>query len=157
MTQPSQDPIGAADPNIDADTASAIARLTEQIAGVRESIAALDRLLTSRINAQADKVGLALTASDKAVLKAETANEKRFDSVNEFRATLSDQSKTFVDRREHSAEIAAIDERARRTDEALKTMLVWQGNITGRLAILGAAFAVLMTVVVFAANYITGR
>jgi hypothetical protein len=155
LTQPAQDPIGVSDPNIDADTASAIARLAEQMVAVRASIEALDRLVTLQIAAQADKVGLALTAADKAVLKAETANEKRFDSVNEFRMTLSDQSKTFVDRREHAAEMAAVDERVRRTDEALKTMLVWQGNITGRFAVLGAVFAVVMTLVVFAANYAT--
>lgn len=39
-------------------------------------------------------------AQEKAVAKAETAAEKRFDSVNEFRAQLTDQANTFMPRRE---------------------------------------------------------
>jgi hypothetical protein len=47
--------------------------------------------------AEKDKqIGLALSAAEKAVTKAETATEKRFDSVNEFRQTLTDQTKTFA-------------------------------------------------------------
>ncbi len=46
---------------------------------------------------QRDKqIALALSAAEKAVTKAEAATEKRFDSVNEFRQTLSDQNKTFA-------------------------------------------------------------
>jgi hypothetical protein len=46
---------------------------------------------------QRDKqIALALSAAEKAVTKAETATEKRFDSVNEFRQTLTDQNKTFA-------------------------------------------------------------
>jgi hypothetical protein len=52
----------------------------------------LDAMLAER-----DKqISLALTAAEKAVTKAETATEKRFDSVNEFRQTLTDQTKTFA-------------------------------------------------------------
>lgn len=46
---------------------------------------------------QRDKqIALALSAAEKAVTKAEAATEKRFDSVNEFRQTLTDQNKTFA-------------------------------------------------------------
>lgn len=41
-------------------------------------------------------VAAALAAAEKAVLKAENANEKRFENVNEFRQTLSDQQKLFA-------------------------------------------------------------
>ncbi len=37
-------------------------------------------------------------AQKDAVEKADRANEKRFDSVNEFRNTLKDQSATFADK-----------------------------------------------------------
>lgn len=40
----------------------------------------------------------ALASSEKAIMKAETAADKRFDSVNEFRATLTDQASRFVTR-----------------------------------------------------------
>lgn len=42
------------------------------------------------------------TDSEKAVEKANIANDKRFESVNEFRATLSDQQKDFLTRNEYS-------------------------------------------------------
>jgi hypothetical protein len=65
---------------------------------ISERIDALDRLFTSQLGAQDEKVQLALTAADKALMKAEAATEKRFEGVNEFRATLSDQAATFVTR-----------------------------------------------------------
>jgi hypothetical protein len=45
----------------------------------------------------------AILAAKEAVSKAETATEKRFESVNEFRQTLSDQAKNFVSRIEYDA------------------------------------------------------
>ncbi|GAB3959676.1 hypothetical protein [Micromonospora vulcania] len=72
---------------------------------MEQSLNALERLvdaklanLDTKIAAQAAQVGLALRSADKAVTKAETATEKRFESVNEFRQTLSDQTKTFIAR-----------------------------------------------------------
>jgi hypothetical protein len=46
---------------------------------------------------------VALAASEKAILKAETATEKRFEAVNEFRQTLSDQAAQFMTRAEAEA------------------------------------------------------
>lgn len=45
----------------------------------------------------------ALTAAKEAVVKAENASEKRFEGVNEFRQTLSDQASTFISRSEFNA------------------------------------------------------
>ncbi|MBN2118518.1 MAG: hypothetical protein JW730_18235 [Anaerolineales bacterium] len=60
----------------------------------------------------------ALQAADRAVTKAEAANEKRFESVNEFRAALSDQQRSFIPRSEfqvvmegHAKLLAALAER----------------------------------------------
>lgn len=39
-------------------------------------------------------------AVEAAVKTADAANEKRLDNVNEFRATLTDQQKTFITRAE---------------------------------------------------------
>lgn len=50
----------------------------------------------------ADKaVAAALAGQKEAVIKAENASEKRFESVNEFRNTLSDQQRTFLPRNEY--------------------------------------------------------
>lgn len=52
--------------------------------------------IDQRFAASEAKVTTALTAADLATTKAETAAEKRFDSVNEFRKTLADQTNSFV-------------------------------------------------------------
>jgi histone deacetylase complex regulatory component SIN3 len=68
---------------------------------------------TQRFDAQQEAVAVAMLAQEKAVLaamaaaekavtKAEIASEKRFESVNEFRKALSDQTATFITRIEFS-------------------------------------------------------
>lgn len=54
----------------------------------------------SALNAAQTAVNAALSAAEKAVTKAEIASEKRFDNVNEFRATLADQQRTLMPRTE---------------------------------------------------------
>ena len=53
----------------------------------------------------------ALEAADKAVAKAELASEKRFDSVNEFRAQLRDQAATFIPRIEAEHRLSQLGAR----------------------------------------------
>ena len=53
-----------------------------------------------RFRAQEQAVAFALQAAEKAVTKAELAAEKRFESVNEFRNQLKDQTGTFITRNE---------------------------------------------------------
>jgi hypothetical protein len=57
------------------------------------------------------EVATALLSSENAVRKAEVAAEKRFESVNEFRAQLSDQAATFLSRNEADARISALAEK----------------------------------------------
>lgn len=64
---------------------------------------------TERFQAQREMTALALTASDRAVTKAETATEKRFDAVNEFRATLSDQARNLMPRAETELQFKSIN------------------------------------------------
>ncbi len=59
-----------------------------------------DRQYSQRFDAQEKAVAAALAAAKEAVTKAEAAAEKRFDSVNEFRNTLKDQTATFLTRGE---------------------------------------------------------
>jgi CHASE3 domain sensor protein len=54
---------------------------------------------------------VALAASEKAILKAESATERRFEAVNEFRSTLSDQATQFVTSAENDATILRISDR----------------------------------------------
>lgn len=81
--------------------------LMDRLEQLSAKVDGLDRLTEAKfvtirtlIESQADKVALALTASDKAVSKAEGANEKRFEGVNEFRGQLADQAQTLMPRTE---------------------------------------------------------
>jgi len=51
--------------------------------------------------AQEKAVLTAMAAAEKAVTKAENASEKRFESVNEFRKALTDQTATFMSKSEY--------------------------------------------------------
>lgn len=59
--------------------------------------------LDAQILAQKQAVDIALQAADRAVSKAESATEKRFDSVNEFRAALNDTARLQMPRAEIEA------------------------------------------------------
>ena len=56
-------------------------------------------------------VNAALQSAERAVGKAEIATEKRFESVNEFRAQLADQSSTLLTRTEYLAGHKALEEK----------------------------------------------
>jgi hypothetical protein len=128
--------------------------IKELIHGVREAYALRDANLQSQVDNNSKRVedihrsislsieaGLsssrevtqvAFAASEKAIFKAETANEKRFESVNEFRQTLTDQTASFMPRAQVEAllvnlndKIVAISSRMDRS-EAAKT-----GSSTG--------------------------
>lgn len=54
----------------------------------------------TRLDALDKALNAALSTSDRALLKAENANEKRFDAVNEFRAALADKDRLLMPRAE---------------------------------------------------------
>ena len=56
-------------------------------------------------------VQAALSAAKEAVNKAEDSNQRRFESVNEFRSTLSDQAQQFVSRAEITALLGGLTDR----------------------------------------------
>lgn len=60
-----------------------------------------------------------LSAAEKAVHKSETSIERRFEAVNEFRATLSDQAAHFVTR----SELEVLRQQWRESTETLAARL----------------------------------
>jgi hypothetical protein len=55
------------------------------------TFATLYKHVTMLSDASKEAVTAAMASAEKAVLKADQANEKRFDAVNEFRAAMKDQ------------------------------------------------------------------
>jgi hypothetical protein len=96
-------------------------RLEQRLHGLERLTDAKLANLTTLVDSHAERVGLALSAADKAVSKAEVATEKRFESVNEFRQTLSDQTRSFISRVEfevvRDTNAARIAELASRLDK----------------------------------------
>jgi hypothetical protein len=85
--------------------------LAQRIASLRELVDERDRRYEDRFRAMDEKTTLALASSEKAVTKAETATEKRFDSVNEFRGSLKDQAATLLPRNEADTRFKAMEEK----------------------------------------------
>lgn len=86
-------------------------------------------------------VQAALQAAEKAVTKAEVAAEKRFDSVNEFRATLQDQASTFMPRAEAEIRVSSLQDKVDLNTEFVNRT---GGENAGRLDSRAVLFGVLV-------------
>lgn len=84
----------------DQSTAAVKELLEAEICAIRKTIKESDRRYEQRFDAQEKATMVAITSAKEAVTKAETSTERRFESVNEFRAALSDQSASLVSRNE---------------------------------------------------------
>lgn len=92
-------------------------------------------------------VQTALLAAEKAVSKAEIAAEKRFDSVNEFRAQLSDQATTFMPRTEAEQRIANNTEKIDSLAARLNTITGRSGGTAANWAAFIGGSAVLVSII----------
>ena len=93
-------------------TAAAGGWTVETVRDHLESVIALhDRRYEQRFADQQQAVEAALSAAKEAVIKAETAAEKRFEGVNEFRAALGDQQRLLMPRSEADRAITALSEK----------------------------------------------
>lgn len=64
----------------------------------------------------------ALTSAEKAVGVAAASNEARFQSVNEFRKTLSDQAQNFLPRQEYATAHQALEDKVATNVNAIAAM-----------------------------------
>lgn len=81
-----------------------------------------DRQYVQRFDAQQAAVVAALAAAKEAVTKAENASDKRFESVNEFRKTLDDQTKTFLTRDAYSSAHKALEDQVAASAAAIASL-----------------------------------
>ena len=76
-----------------------------------ERYATQTKALDAAFKAAEQAVAVALANAEKATAKAEAASNARFESVNEFRKALTDQTATFIPRAEYDTAHAALAER----------------------------------------------
>lgn len=96
---------------------------------VNDKIAALEKGIDARFESVIQATSNALAAADRAVNKAESASEKRFDAVNEFRETLADQQRNLMPRSEAELLIKALNEKI---DALNATTISRQGLLIGQ-------------------------
>lgn len=113
-----------------------------------------DRRYAQRFTDLETALRAALAASEKAIGKAEIATERRFESVNEFRQTLTDQVALFMPRSEAVAlterNTERIHEQAKRVQELTDRVNRSEGRGSGFSASWGylvAAVGLIATVV----------
>jgi hypothetical protein len=75
-------------------------------------------------------IDAALKAAETAVNKAEIATEKRFEGVNEFRASLADQTRTYIPRIEYDSSHQALADRVTGQQDRLAALEL---RLTSRL------------------------
>ncbi len=105
-----------------------------------------DRFYTQRMDSQVAAVASALEAAKAAVAKAEMAAERRFESVNEFRSTLSDQQRNLMPRAEVAVLIASLDEKIRGAQRIIEALQAERAGVKGgwALAVGAVSFVVLL-------------
>lgn len=114
----------------------------------------LQRLYDTKIEAVIQEMRTQFKGSQIAIDKAETANEKRFASMNEFRGQLKDQASTFLPREEYTARHVDLENRITRL-EKYENESSGKSKITA--PIWGIAGAILTALIVAAILAFTGK
>ncbi len=89
---------------------------------------------------------------DKAVLTANMANDKRLDSVNEFRNQLNDQTRTFLTRNEFSAQHESLQKQITALTNRINLMAGRSTGISTSWSVIAAAIgagAAIVTMIYF--------
>jgi hypothetical protein len=96
-----------------------------QFINMKTLIDANDKNYNQRFDSVIEATKNALSAADRAIIKAESATEKRFESINEFRGTLADQQHTLIPRSEVEVLIQGLSNR-------IKTLETYNSENVGK-------------------------
>lgn len=127
---------------------SRLAGLEQQL---NDRFSGMEKATTAALVAAKEAVAAALEAAQKAVQKAEIAADKRFDSVNEFRGTLSDQASKLMPRLEADARLLAIEMRMQELNSRIDRsegrgsgLSSGWGYLIGGIGLLGSILAIFL-------------
>ena len=118
--------------------------ITEMDRRIEVQFSEKDKAVSAALAAAKEAVAAALSAADRAVAKAEIATENRFESVNEFRAQLGDQTRTLMSRTEFEAKYDSLDQKVGALEKAIERA---GGRGAGIASIIGGAFAAGLVIV----------
>jgi len=111
--------------------------------------------MDERASAQTQAIQAALLSAEKAVSKAEAATEKRFDSVNEFRAQLADQAGQFMPREVAEAQSMEFRNQISTLTSRLDAITAVQVAAQRSLAVWLTVAALVISAVVVIANILS--
>jgi hypothetical protein len=110
-----------------ANTASALQTANENIKSAREQLSTQQETFARKDNIEAN-----IAYMKEAVIKAETATEKRFESVNEFRNQMADMQQKLAVKSEMDIRFNALDDKlATAIDTTNRTEALRGGNKDG--------------------------
>jgi len=95
-----------------------------------------------RIEALRREVNIRFDAIEKAVTKAEGAADRRFESVNEFRGQLNDQTRTLLPRPEADTKFRAQDDKIEALTKTITALQTSQANQQGRASVIAAVVSI---------------
>lgn len=133
---------------------------------VEQRILAVQDVSSERVSAVQQAALAALGASEKAIVKSEISTEKRFEAVNEFRAQLADQTRTFMPREVADALITELRRSAENQIAELRNQMASlqqrmdqsTGSSAGATKSIGyviTAVGIGLTVMIFIANFLS--
>ena len=117
-----------------------------------DQIAAIVSRFNERMTAARELADQRDMMQQRAIDKVDVANEKRFESVNEFRNQARDRDNNYATRVEMEARLSAITDRQDRTDKAngdlLRPLQEKKDTDTGRTAILSVVASATVSLVI---------
>jgi len=125
--------------------------LTSKIKALSEFTSAESRAskeaVSAALAAVKEQSAAAMTAAEKAINKAELATEKRFEGVNEFRDTLSDQAATFLARTEYISGHKVLEEKMNSLDRRIVGLETEKTTKTEGISLVGQIVIGLISIV----------
>lgn len=123
-------------------------RVDNDVKTLRLLIDERDRLYNERADAQTKALQDTLAATKESADKAAAELTKRFDSVNEFRNTLSDQAGTFISKDETKALFVATDVRFKAMEDNINKNAAKLDDMQSRAAGASSLWAIIAGVAV---------
>ena len=122
-------------------------RFEAQSKALEAAFQSQQQAMQTALAAAKEAVVAAMEAANRAVQKAEMAADKRFEGVNEFRATLADQQRTLMPRSEVDVLFRAMNDRLTALKEIVDARASERRGVSGgygnAVAIIGLIATVL--------------
>lgn len=126
-------------------------RFDAQTIALNAAMLAAEKAINAAMVASEKAIQAALSSAKEAVTKAELASDIRFQSVNEFRAQLSDQTATFIPRTEAAArfdglaeKVGTLSSRIDKSEGSGQGLSKGWGILLGAVGLLGTLAGIVM-------------